>query len=155
MIKTYLTIKKMYSRVVDSILNLNPRLQVLTDEAKITFMQLHTTYDSGFDFSPTITYGKYLIHDFKVSYQEGKLKLVIELERPGILIGRAGSNLDMLEEKLGYKISIVESKLWRPRYYYDKISFFEFNKEKIEWIILLLISSYFPLRFLFYLIFNK
>lgn len=32
--------------------------------------------------------------------------------RPGILIGKQGKDLDALEKALGYRVDIVESKIW-------------------------------------------
>jgi len=81
-----------------------------TREMKSLFKGFHI--DDDIYLFKSIFYN-YQIHDFYCSYKEGKIVLNIVLDRPGILIGKAGRNIDEIEKHLEIKINIIESKLWK------------------------------------------
>ena len=66
-----------------------------------------------------ISISKLGITNFEFNEHEGSTEMVITLERPGILIGKAGETIDKLQEHLSgsyerpVTISVIESKLWR------------------------------------------
>jgi hypothetical protein len=87
---------------------------------------LFQTYFEGASdyFDPVYNDGKgypianFGITDIKFNITDKLIKMIITLNRPGLLIGKGGSTLDGVEEWLNsekntpVKIHIIESKLW-------------------------------------------
>ena len=115
---------KFIIKLVDLILNIlnHKKLAKLTNKYKIQFQYFHTEegYDEEDDFSyyskiKPIFY-KYQIHVFEYKYINNKPCLYIELDSPGILIGKGGRNIDEIKKYLDIDIRIEESKLWKIKH---------------------------------------
>jgi len=108
---------KILFKLIDLILNIfNKRyLNKLTKQCKTEFKGYHLEDDKEdqFKFNYSSIFYKYNIHKFYCSYINSKIMLCIELESPGIFIGRKGKNIEAIEKHLNIKIHLIESKLWK------------------------------------------
>lgn len=110
-------------KLVDLILNIlnHKKLVKFTNEYKQQFQYFHSEEfcddEDGFYYIKLkpIFY-KYQIHKFECKYYNNKLYLCIELDNPGVLIGKGGSNIDEIKKHLNIDIHIEESKLWKVKY---------------------------------------
>ena len=99
--------KQLYSFIRDAFKNLDPRLDDLTKEAKTKFKAFHFELE---DFRSKLS--KYNIHVFEIMYIDNELVCYIELEHPGILIGKEGKNIDALSKFIGYPIKLKIFDIW-------------------------------------------
>ncbi len=73
---------------------------------------------NGYNPVIDIPISRFGVTNLEFSEVDGRTEMMITLERPGILIGKAGSTLDAIQEYLSnhherpVKILITESKLW-------------------------------------------
>lgn len=113
-------------KLIDLILNIlnHKKLVKLTNECKLKFQYFHEIEifdkDDVDGFSAMLyikpIFYKYQIHKFECKYYNNKLYLCIELDSPGVLIGKGGSNIDKIKKYLNIDIHVEESKLWKVKY---------------------------------------
>lgn len=95
------------------------KLQQLNYEYKQQFFHLPKHKEQYFDnYGDLSIVNSSLFESYQISrictrYKNNKIVFCIELKRPGILIGRRGSNIDEIQKELGFDLHIVECKdLW-------------------------------------------
>lgn len=102
--------KKIYSNLhkLFKANTVKPKDTRLAKQAKLMFMLY---FDGGYDIEPNTNITTYQLGVTKLEYIDKTNTLVVSLRRPGLLIGKAGKNIDELQEYLCCKISIIEVNL--------------------------------------------
>jgi len=97
----------------DWILNIIYRKKLLELNYKYKQQFYEIPKHSDWDFITSELFTSYQISRVCTKYVNNQIHFCIELKRPGILIGKRGSNLEEIQKLLNCKIHIVECKdIW-------------------------------------------